>query len=106
MRDKSLVVIQLTGGNDYLNTVVPYTNGLYYDSRQTVNIPADQVLPINDRVGFNPNMTEIKELWDEGKVAVINGIGYFNPNHFANVNSFTLAKLSDLPSPAMTDRRS
>ena len=50
-RDKSLVVIQLTGGNDYLNTVVPYSNGLYYDSRPAINIPADQVLRIDDHVG-------------------------------------------------------
>ncbi len=93
-RDKSLVVIQLTGGNDYLNTVVPYTNGLYYDSRPVVNIPAGQVLPINDQVGFNPNMTEIKDLWDKGKVAIINGIGYFNPNrsHFRSMDIWHTAE--------------
>ena len=88
-RDKSLVVIQLTGGNDYLNTIVPYSNGLYYDSRPVISIPPDQVLPIDDQVGFNPGMTAIKQLWDEGKVAVVNGVGYFNPNrsHFRSERS-------------------
>ena len=51
-RDKSLVVIQLSGGNDYLNTIVPYNNGIYYDSRTTVRIEPGEVLPIDDRLGF------------------------------------------------------
>ena len=93
-RDKSLVVIQLTGGNDYMNTVVPYGQGLYYDSRPVISIPADQVLPIDGQVGFNPNMSEIKGLWDQGKVAVINGIGYFNPNrsHFRSMDIWHTAE--------------
>ena len=93
-RDKSLVVLQLTGGNDYLNTIVPYNNGLYYDSRPVISIPPDQVLPIDDQVGFNPNMTAIKQLWDEGKVAVVNGIGYSNPNrsHFRSMDIWHTAE--------------
>ena len=93
-RDKSLVVIQLTGGNDYLNTVVPYSNGIYYDSRPVVNIPADQVLRIDDHVGFNPNMSEINQLWKEDKVAIILGIGYFNPNrsHFRSMDIWHTAE--------------
>ena len=83
-REKGLIVIQLSGGNDYLNTVVPYADGSYYDSRSTVHIPQDKVIPLNDQIGFNPSMGPMKTLWDEGKVAVINGIGYENPNrsHF------------------------
>ena len=86
--DKSLMVIQLTGGNDYLNTVVPYNNGLYYDYRSTVSIPSDQVLPLDDQVGFNPSMGAVKGLWDEGQVAIVNGIGYANPNrsHFRSMD--------------------
>ncbi len=93
-RDKSLVVIQLTGGNDYLNTVVPYNNGLYYDYRPVVNIPSDQVLQIDGQVGFNPNMGAIKQLWDEGKVAIVNGIGYYNPNrsHFRSMDIWHTAE--------------
>ena len=93
-REKSLVVIQLTGGNDYLNTVVPYSNGLYYDYRPVVNIPSDQVLQIDDQVGFNPNMGAIKQLWDAGEVAIINGIGYYHPNrsHFRSMDIWHTAE--------------
>ncbi|MCH8281182.1 MAG: DUF1501 domain-containing protein [Chloroflexi bacterium] len=92
--DKSLMVIQLTGGNDYLNTVVPYNNGLYYDYRSTVSIPSDQVLPLDDEVGFNPSMGALKGLWDEGQVAIINGIGYSNPNrsHFRSMDIWHTAQ--------------
>jgi uncharacterized protein (DUF1501 family) len=84
----TLVVLQLTGANDYLNTIVPYTNGLYYDNRPTVHIPPEQVLPINDEVGFNPNMQAVKRLYDAGKVAIIHSIGYPNPNysHFRSMD--------------------
>ena len=87
-KDPILVVIQLTGGNDYLNTVIPYGDGRYHDNRPTVGIPADQVLPIDDNFGFNPALPEIKALYDAGKVAVINGIGYPTPNrsHFRSMD--------------------
>ena len=74
-RARSLVVIQLSGGNDGLNTLVPYTNGHYYDQRATVTIEPDQVLEINDELGFNSHMGPVKDLWDEGKVAIIQGTG-------------------------------
>ena len=87
-KDPVLVVVQLTGANDYMNTVIPYTNGLYHDNRPTVGIPQDQVLPIDDQVGFNPAMGSIKELYDQGNVAIINGIGYPDPNrsHFRSMD--------------------
>ncbi len=87
-KDPILVVIQLTGGNDYMNTVIPYADGRYHDNRPTVGIPADQVLHIDDHFGFNPAIPEIKSLYDAGKVAVINGIGYPTPNrsHFRSMD--------------------
>jgi len=83
-----LVVLQLTGANDYLNTVVPYTNPLYYDNRPNMHIPAEQVLQIDNELGFNPNMQAVKRLYDEGKVAIIHSIGYPNPNysHFRSMD--------------------
>jgi uncharacterized protein (DUF1501 family) len=74
----------MVGGNDYLNTIVPYSNGLYYDARPLIAHEADSVLKIDDEVGFRPGLEPIKKLWDDGKVAIINGIGYANPNrsHF------------------------
>ena len=70
------VVVQLNGGNDFMNTVIPYRNDIYYDSRPVVRIPQEQILPIDDNLGFNPNFAPIKELYDEGKVAIVQGVGY------------------------------
>ncbi|HLZ29667.1 MAG TPA: DUF1501 domain-containing protein [Chloroflexota bacterium] len=83
-----LVVLQLTGGNDMLNTIVPYGDPLYYDSRRTVRIPEADVLPIDNHFGFNPAMQAIKPFWDAGKMAIINGVGYPNPNysHFRSMD--------------------
>ncbi|HLF04686.1 MAG TPA: hypothetical protein VI855_05665, partial [Dehalococcoidia bacterium] len=87
-KDPILVVIQLTGGNDGLNTVIPYGDSLYYDNRPTVGVAREQVLPINAQLGFNPAMQPLKDLYDQGKVAVIQGIGYPNPNrsHFRSMD--------------------
>ena len=87
-REKSLVVVQLSGGNDYLNTIVPYGDDEYYEFRKTVHINQESVLPVDATYGFNPNLGPIKQLYDEGKVAVINGIGYDNPNrsHFRSMD--------------------
>src|ERR671930_694328 len=83
-----LVVLQLSGGNDGLNTVIPYSNPLYRDNRPKVGIPEDQVLAINDSIGFHPTMGPIKKLYDEGKVAIIQGIGYPKPSrsHFRSMD--------------------
>ena len=83
-REPALIVVQLTGGNDYMNTVAPYADPLYRDNRPTVRVAEDEVLPIDRHYGFNPVLAPLKELYDDGRVAVINGIGYPNPNrsHF------------------------
>ena len=79
-----LVVLQLTGGNDFINTVVPYSNPHYYDARKKIVVPENQVLPIDDNIGFHQNMAPIKELYDQGSVSIIQGIGYPNSSrsHF------------------------
>ena len=79
-----LVVLQLTGGNDFMNSVVPYTNPVYHDARQRLAIPEDEVLPIDDTLGFHPSLGPLKELYDEGTVAIVQGIGYPNSSrsHF------------------------
>ena len=86
--DRNLVIVQMSGGNDYMNTLVPYGNGLYYDSRPEIAIDPESVIKIDDQVGFRPGLEPIKRLWDEGKVAIINGIGYPNPNrsHFRSMD--------------------
>ncbi|MDA1127556.1 MAG: DUF1501 domain-containing protein [Chloroflexi bacterium] len=87
-KDPILVVVQLTGGNDYMNTVIPFEDSLYYDNRTTVGIPQEEVLSIGQGLGLNPALTAVKDLFDEGKVAVINGIGYPGPNrsHFRSMD--------------------
>ena len=87
-KPKVLVVVQLSGGNDFMNTVIPYTNPLYHDFRKSVGIPEDKVLRIDDTYGFHPNMVPLKEMWDQGKVAIVAGVGYPNPNrsHFRSMD--------------------
>jgi uncharacterized protein (DUF1501 family) len=71
-----------------LNTLIPYSNPLYFDNRPKVGVAADQVLPLNGSVGFHPAMGPLKKLFDEGKVAVIQGIGYPKPSrsHFRSMD--------------------
>jgi uncharacterized protein (DUF1501 family) len=87
-RDPVLVVVQLSGGNDGINTVVPYGDPHYYDHRVALGVPQEQVLAINDHVGFHPSMGPLKELYDQGKVAVIQGVGFPNCNrsHFRSMD--------------------
>ncbi len=96
--NKALVVVQLSGGNDTLNTVVPFNDGLYHDFRQKVKLDTTRVHPISDDLAFNPSMGPIKRLWDEGNVAVINGIGYPNPNrsHFRSMDIWHTALPDDI----------
>src|SRR5205823_6748621 len=87
-KQPTLVVLQMTGGNDSLNTIVPYGDPLYYENRKTVRILEEEVLPIDNRFGFHPAMRAVKPYWDAGKMAVIAGVGYPNPNysHFRSMD--------------------
>ena len=82
------VVVQLTGGNDFMNTLIPYTSPVYYDNRPLVSIPQDQVLPMNDTLGFHPQMGPFKDLYDRSMVGIVQGIGYPNSNrsHFRGMD--------------------
>ena len=93
-REKVLVVIQLSGGNDYLNCIVPYENGHYKDARPNIKITDDQVIPLDKGYGLNPGMNQIKDLYRQGKVAIIHGIGYPVPNrsHFRSMDIWHTAE--------------
>ncbi|MFZ2444219.1 MAG: DUF1501 domain-containing protein, partial [Ilumatobacteraceae bacterium] len=82
-----LVLIGQFGGSDGLNVVVPHSNSLYYEQHGDVAIPAAQVLPINGQVGLHPNLPYLKSLYDAGQVAIVQGVGYANPDlsHFSSM---------------------
>ena len=93
-KNRKLVVVQLSGGNDYLNCIVPYTNPLYKDNRRNVRIDDDVMIPLDDDYGLNPGMGPIKDLYQDGKVAIIHGVGYPTPNrsHFRSMDIWHTAE--------------
>ncbi len=76
-----LVVVTLYGGNDGLNTVIPYKDSAYYAARPTLNYKPETLLPLTDDMALNASMTGIKSLWDQQKVAIVRGVGYPKPDH-------------------------
>ena len=88
VKDPVLAVISLSGGNDGMNTVIPYNNPRYRDYRPTLAIPEDQIIPITDELGLHPALAPLKKYWDEGNLAIIQGIGYPNGSlsHFRSMD--------------------
>lgn len=89
-----LVLIQLAGGNDGLNTLIPHGDPAYLRARPGIGIPTPQVLRLNDEVGLHPNLTGLRELYDEGKLAIVQGVGYPNPDrsHFRSMDIWQSAQ--------------
>ncbi len=83
-----LVVLQLSGGNDYMNTVVPYNDPLYRDYRPRVALPEDQLLLLDNDVGLHPSMGPMRDMYNQGKMAIIHGVGYPNSvrSHFRSMD--------------------
>src|ERR1035437_648711 len=92
-----LVVLQMAGGNDGLNTVVPFSNDYYHSARPRIGQTADKVLKLNGEIGFHGAMTGFKNLYDSGNLAVVQGVGYPNPNrsHFRSTEIWQTASDSD-----------
>ncbi len=86
--DRVLVVVQLSGGNDGLNTVVPYRDPLYRQARPTLAVPSAQVLKLENGLGLHPSLQGLEELWQDGSLCVVQGVGYPNPNrsHFRSMD--------------------
>jgi uncharacterized protein (DUF1501 family) len=86
--NKVVVVIQFSGGNDGLNTVIPVRNDIYYRERPRLGIAKDTALTLTDEAGLNPALTGLKELFDDGSMAVLNNVGYPNPDrsHFRSMD--------------------
>lgn len=88
-----VVMVTLYGGNDGLNTVIPYTDSLYYSSRPEISYKAENMLPLDAELALNPAMKGLKTLWDQKKVAIIRGVGYPNPDrsHFSSMAKWQTA---------------
>jgi uncharacterized protein (DUF1501 family) len=88
-----VVLVTLYGGNDGLNTVIPYTDPIYFSSRPEISYKAESMLPLDAELAFNPSMKALKSLWDQKKVAIIRGVGYPNPDrsHFSSMAKWQTA---------------
>lgn len=94
---KKIVIIQLSGGNDGLNTIIPYKNDLYYKFRPGLAIAPDRVLKATGDLGFHPALAKLNALYDQGYLAVLNNVGYPNPDrsHFRSMDIWQTASGSD-----------
>lgn len=94
--NKVVVVLQLSGGNDGLNTVIPYRNDLYYKARPRLGILRDKALHLTDETGLHPALTAFKELYDDGSLSILNNVGYPNPDrsHFRSMDIWHTASQS------------
>jgi len=94
---KKLVIVQLSGGNDGLNTIIPYTNDIYYKSRPNIAIAKNDCIKITDEFGINKNLAPLKNLYDKGYLSVINNVGYPNPirSHFRSTDIWHTASDSN-----------
>jgi uncharacterized protein (DUF1501 family) len=92
-----LVLVELKGGNDGLNTVVPYADPTYYNLRPRIAIRRDDVLPLNGRSGFHPSLAPLMPLWKAQELALVQGVGYANPNlsHFRSIEVWETASKSE-----------
>jgi len=96
-RHKTLILLELKGGNDGLNTVVPYADSNYYKLRPSIAIPKDQVLQLTPELGLHPSLKPLYSLWQDKEMAVINGVGYEKPNrsHFRSIEIWETASQSE-----------
>jgi uncharacterized protein (DUF1501 family) len=94
---RKLIVIQLDGGNDGLNTIIPYRNDIYYQLRPSIAINPNQVVQVTDEIGLNAGMNHFRTLYDNGHFAIINNVGYPNPDrsHFRSMEIWHSASDSD-----------
>lgn len=96
--DRVLVLIQLPGGNDGLNTVVPFTNPLYYSNRPSIAIAANDVLKLTDTMGLHPALTGFRDMYNDGTMAIVQGVTYPNPDrsHFRGTDIWLTATDADV----------
>ena len=100
--DHVLVVVELAGGNDGLNTVVPFEDALYYKNRRRLGLPRKDVHKLSDLVGLHPRMGPMAELFKQGELAIVQGVGYPRPDrsHFRSMEIWHTASVEPTPPTA------
>ena len=92
-----LVLVELNGGNDGLNTVIPYADPLYAKLRPTIGLPREQLVQLTDKIGLHPGLAPLQSAWAERELAIVQGVGYAEPNlsHFRSIEIWESASDSD-----------
>ena len=94
--DRILILVELKGGNDGLNTVVPYADGAYYQLRPVIGIKPEEVIRLNEKTGLHPELKALQPMWDKGELGIVQGVGYPQPNlsHFRSIEIWQTASKS------------
>jgi uncharacterized protein (DUF1501 family) len=94
-----LVVLELSGGNDGLNTVIPHADDVYHKSRPALRVEPGKVLKLDDHVGLHPSLKDLHRLWEAGNLAVVQGVGYPDPNrsHFRSMEIWQTGTVGPAP---------
>src|SRR6202042_1186497 len=94
---RTLILVELKGGNDGLNTVVPFADPAYRLLRPTIGIERERVLQLDERTGLHPSLEPLMPLWRDGQLAIVQGVGYAQPNlsHFRSMEIWNTASRSD-----------
>jgi uncharacterized protein (DUF1501 family) len=94
--DRILILVELKGGNDGLNTVVPFADGTYYQLRPVIGIKAEEVIRLDEKTGLHPELKALQPLWDKGELGIVQGVGYPQPNlsHFRSIEIWQTASKS------------
>ena len=104
---RAVVLVELKGGNDGLNTVVPYTDSTYYSLRPNIAVPKETVLQLDERLGLAKELAPLMALWDQGQLAVALGVGYPDPNlsHFRGIQIWDTGRDAQIWTPDFENHR-
>jgi len=104
--NRILLVVQLGGGNDGLNTVIPFGHDIYYRVRPSLAVPKEKIVRLNNEIGLHPNLAPLRDLYDAGKLAIVQGVGYPNPDrsHFRSMEIWQSGVAEDFESTGWIGR--
>ena len=95
--DRILLLVELKGGNDGLNTLVPYADARYRELRPAIGVPRERVIPLDEKVGLHEKLQPLMESWKAGDLAIVQGVGYPYPNrsHFRSIEIWDTASAAN-----------